>query len=95
MQPAQDMTTIKTAAEVIDFFGGNKAVALQIAGLSQSAVAMWRVRNEIPRAYFPHFQISLAAYRHQAAPQVFGLASWKIIRLRKIAPARIKGRAAA
>jgi hypothetical protein len=92
MQLALEMRTLKTAADVIDFFGGNKAVAEQISGLSQSAVAMWRHRNEIPRAYFPHFQISLASYRHQAGPQVFGLTSWKPIRLRKLSGSKAKAR---
>jgi hypothetical protein len=76
---------LESAAEVLDFFGGNMAIASQIAGLKAPTVRMWRYRNELPRAYYPHFQISLAAYGCVAAPQVFGLKSWRTIRLKRIA----------
>lgn len=68
------MKHIATIAQLVDFFGGDTALAAGL-DISQSAVAHWKKRQQIPAGW--HLRL-LAEISHRGAtvdPKVFGLST--------------------
>lgn len=66
------MTHIGTIAELVDFFGGDTAVAAML-GISQSAVAHWKLRNQIAAGWHLRLLAEISRRGATVDPEVFGL----------------------
>lgn len=66
------MMHISSIAELVDFFGGDTALAAKL-DISQSAVAHWKLRNQIAAGW--HLRLLTEIHRRGATvePEVFGL----------------------
>lgn len=65
-------TMIRTVDDVIDALGGDTVVGKKFR-LSQSAVANWRIRGEIPGAWHLRIFVDLRRMGLPFDPAVFGL----------------------
>lgn len=63
---------IKSVDELIDALGGDTEVG-KMFRLSQSAVANWRLRNEVPGAWHLRLLIRVSQLGMSIDPEVFGV----------------------
>lgn len=66
------MTHITSIAELVDFFGGDTALAAKL-DISQSAVAHWKLRNQIAAGWHLRLITEINLRGSTVAPEVFGL----------------------
>lgn len=66
------MKMIKTIDELVDEFGGDTSLA-DFLGISQSAVAQWKVRKQIAAGWHLRLLAELTKRGRSAHPSVFGL----------------------
>lgn len=62
--------TLHTISDVIDAFGGTRAVAMW-TGLGESAISMWMARGEIPPGWHYRLHIEALARGFEIDPCVF------------------------
>lgn len=68
------MKQITTIPELIDALGGDTAVA-DMLGISQSAVAHWKLRNQIASGWHMRLLSELIERDYRVDKKVFGLAA--------------------
>lgn len=84
------MQQIGTVEEVVDALGGDTQVAAWL-GISQPAVAQWKIRGEIPGGWHMRIYIRLLSMGLDCDPKVFGLSAEDALALRNAHnPARSK-----
>ncbi len=66
------MSEIKTIEDLVDFFGGDTALA-EFLGTTQSAVAQWKIRGQIAAGWHLRLLAELRRRDKQVSPAVFGL----------------------
>lgn len=63
---------ISTITELVDFFGGDTALASML-DISQSAVAHWKIRNQIAAGWHLRLVAEISKRGATVDPKVFGL----------------------
>ncbi len=66
------MYQIRTIDELVDFYGGDTALA-HVLGITQSAVAHWKIRKQIATGWHLRLAADLSRRGVTVDPQVFGL----------------------
>jgi hypothetical protein len=66
------MTDIKTIEQLVDFFGGDTALA-DMLGISQPAVAQWKSRGHIGSGWHLRLYAEIRRKGATVEPSVFGL----------------------
>lgn len=66
------MKMIKSIDELVEVFGGDTSLA-DFLGISQSAVAQWKVRGQIAAGWHLRLLAELTKRGRSAHPSVFGL----------------------
>ncbi len=69
-----DMKHITSIAELVEFFGGDTALADHL-DISQSAVAHWKLRGRIAAGWHLRLLAEIHARGATVSPAVFGLTS--------------------
>jgi hypothetical protein len=66
------MMHISSIAELVDFFGGDTALAAKL-DISQSAVAHWKLRKQIAAGWHLRLMAEINRQGATVSPEVFGL----------------------
>jgi hypothetical protein len=66
------MKHIRTITELVDFFGGDTALAVML-DISQSAVAHWKLRDQIAAGWHLRLLAEIGRRGATVSPTVFGL----------------------
>jgi len=74
------MTHIGTIAELVEFFGGDTALAAML-DISQSAVAHWKLRKQIAAGWHLRLLAEISRRGATVDPEVFGLSEDEAIGL--------------